>query len=36
MNDTKPNTSIDGREELILMIIAFVTPLAILPVLLGL
>jgi hypothetical protein len=36
MNDNKPNTSFDGREELILMIIAFVTPLAVLPVLLGL
>ena len=36
MNDNKPNNSFDGREELILMIIAFVTPLAVLPVLLGL
>lgn len=36
MNDIKSNPSFDGRDELILMIIAFVTPLTILPVLLGL
>ena len=36
MDDNQPNSSFDGREELILMVIAFVTPLAVLPALLGL
>jgi len=36
MNDFENNFKLDRRDEMILMIVAFVTPLAILPVMLGL
>lgn len=35
MNDRKPNEKLDGRDELILMIVAFVIPLTVLPSMLG-
>ncbi len=36
MANVKPNKGLDRRDEMILMIIAVVTPLAILPAMLGL
>ena len=35
MKDRKPNQKLDGRDELILMIVAFIVPLAVLPTMLG-